>query len=46
MVVISTVFLLLLGADRWQWLVLLWVALPLLSCGLFARSRILSAQDA
>lgn len=39
-VVISTVFLLLLGADRWQWLVLLWVALPLLSCRLFARSRI------
>lgn len=39
-VIVSTLFLLLLGKENWQWLVLFWALLPLLSCVLFARSSV------
>ncbi|MEG2088220.1 MAG: MFS transporter, partial [Angelakisella sp.] len=40
MVVVSTLFLLLFGKENWQWLALLWVTIPLISFGLFAKAPI------
>lgn len=39
-VIISTVFLLLFGKENWQWLSLMWTAVPLTSCLLFLKSKI------
>lgn len=39
-VIISTVFLLLLGRENWQWLALLWLAVPILSAVLFSRAKV------
>lgn len=39
-ILISTLFLLLVGAEHWQWLALLFMLVPLCSCLLFAGAKI------
>lgn len=39
-VVISTIFLMLFGKENWQWLALLWMVVPIVSCALFLKSKV------
>ena len=39
-IVIGTLFLLAFGQDKWQWLALALIAIPLLSCMLFSNAKI------
>lgn len=39
-VIVSTLLLMLFGRENWQWLALIWTAVPLISCVLFMNSTV------